>query len=360
MSAATSIQWTDTTWNPVRGCSIVSPGCVNCYAMKQAHRFSGPGKPYHGLTKFTERSGPQWTGVVRTVEDALLEPLSWRKPARVFVNSMSDLFHEDVPDAFLDKVFAVMALAPQHTFQILTKRAERMRDYLTAFDVYERIAYEATVATSANVSGIGLWPLRNCWLGISAEDQQRADERIPLLLQTPAAVRFVSAEPLLGPIDFSHRGKPGGLPIYWEGTEADGPLPHYDGLSGQFLGYSTRRGWARYSGKGIDWLIVGGESGPGARPMDLEWARSIVQQCKAAGVACFVKQLGSCITGLNLDGPPYSSPPRREGVLVHWTCKDDNTFGLGDRKGGDPAEWPEDLRVREWPREQPRPELVHG
>jgi hypothetical protein len=94
--------------------------------------------------------------------------------------------------------------------------------------------------------------------------------------------------------------------------------------------------------------------------MDLEWARSIVQQCKAAGVACFVKQLGSCITGLNLDGPPYSSPPRREGVLVHWTCKDDNTFGLGDRKGGDPAEWPEDLRVREWPREQPRPELVHG
>ena len=125
MSALSSIEWTDRTWNPVRGCSVISPGCVNCYAMKQAHRFSGAGKPYDGLTKLT-KAGPQWTGVVRPVESALLEPLSWRKPARVFVNSMSDLFHEDVPDEFIDRVFAVMALAPQHTFQILTKRPERM------------------------------------------------------------------------------------------------------------------------------------------------------------------------------------------------------------------------------------------
>jgi protein gp37 len=124
MTAATTIEWTDKTRNPVRGCSVISPGCVNCYAMKQAHRFSGAGEPFAGLTKQT-KAGPQSTGVVRTVEDALLEPLSCRKPQRVFVNSMSDLFHDDVPDAFIDKVFAVMALAPRHTFQVLTKRADR-------------------------------------------------------------------------------------------------------------------------------------------------------------------------------------------------------------------------------------------
>jgi len=205
MSAITKIEWADRSWNCVRGCSIVSPGCRSCYAMKQAHRFSGPGRAYEGLTKLTERSGPQWTGKVVTVEDALLEPLSWRKPQRVFVNSMSDLFHEDVPDEFIDKVFAVMALAERHTFQILTKRPERMREW---FDENGRDAVQHTVHYPQfdrwrQSITLGQWPLPNVWLGVSAEDQQRADERIPLLLQTPASVRFVSCEPLLGPVDLS-------------------------------------------------------------------------------------------------------------------------------------------------------------
>lgn len=187
MSATSSIEWTATvhpdgtvtpgkTWNPVRGCSIVSPGCVNCYAMKQAHRFSGQGKPYEGLTKLTS-AGPQWTGQVRTVDAALLEPLKWRTPARVFVNSMSDLFHEDVPDEFIDRVFAVMALAP-HTFQILTKRPERMCRYMTTGNrrecverAVERIRPSRPPAHWYHVSDASLtmsvWPLPNVWLGFS-------------------------------------------------------------------------------------------------------------------------------------------------------------------------------------------------
>lgn len=280
MSATTSIQWTDKTWNPVRGCSVVSPGCRSCYAMKQAHRFSGPGQPYEGLTKLSGRSGPQWTGQIRLVEDALLEPLRWRKPARVFVNSMSDLFHEGVPDRFLQDVFQVMSATPQHTYQVLTKRPERMRHW---------IARTFTGEVCQNV-----------WLGVSVEDQQRADERIPLLLQTPAAVRFVSAEPLLGPLDLA---------------------PFFDGVLTDF----SKRDYP------LHWVIVGGESGPGARPCDVDWVRSIVHQCRASGVPVFVKQLGAKPAGWwsNSLGP-------RIGVLRN-------------RKGGDPAEWPADLRVREWP-----------
>jgi len=350
VSAKTSIEWTRNadgtagkTWNPVRGCSIVSPGCHHCYAMKQAHRFSGAGKAYEGLTKQT-KAGPQWTGVVRTVESALLEPLSWRKPARVFVNSMSDLFHEDVPDAFIDRVFAVMALAPRHTFQILTKRAERMHAYFTrqdshGFQRHSNIngAIWSTLGTrlGSNIHHGGNWrcrlPLPNVWLGVSVEDQQRADERIPLLLETPAAVRFVSAEPLLGPIDFTLCGhRVAGWDEDWR----------YNVLSGEE--WAGPRDEHAERSQHLDWVIVGGESGPGARPCALEWIESVVSQCKAAGVGCFTKQLGAYVVSEErtapvdmMSGPEsaYRNLRAPNGEVWAWR------MGLRDRKGGDPTEW---------------------
>lgn len=312
-TATTEIAWTDRTWNPTRGCSIVSPGCVNCYAMKQAHRFSGPGKPYDGLTKQT-KAGPQWTGTVVPVEDALIEPLSWRKPARIFVNSMSDLFHEDVPDEFIDRVFALMALCQQHTFQILTKRADRMRSYMDRLGegnlptpLVDAACGILSARAAKDIRAISwdfpAWPLPNVWLGVSVEDQKRYDERIGHILRTPAAVRFLSVEPMLGPIDLRMGGM--SLPDY----SPHDPLPN------------------------IDWLIVGGESGPSARPFDLQWARDLVRQCKAAGVACFVKQVGSRPDGwwTNELGPRF------------------NQHALKNKKGADIDEWPPDLRVREFP-----------
>jgi protein gp37 len=337
MSAISKIQWTDRTWNPTRGCSIVSPGCVNCYAMKQAHRFSGPGKAYEGLTTLTERSGPQWTGKVATVEAALLEPLSWRKPAKVFVNSMSDLFHEDVPHQFIDRVFATMAKAPQHTFQILTKRADRMRAYMEPTNTPDRIANVCGFNFADGVLGrrlIGqdgkglrverLWPLPNVWIGVSVENQHFADERIPLLLQTPAVVRFISAEPLLGPVD-----------IY------------------QYLGGGRNPIGPAYGGAVLDWVIVGGESGPRARPFDLAWARQLAQQCTTADAACFVKQLGAH-PQVTCSGCGHDIGRGVMGGFVD-ACGPSHAQLIGemqrirDSKGGEFSEWPEDLRVREVP-----------
>ncbi len=236
----TSIEWTEKTWNPVTGCSKVSPGCANCYAEGVANRFwakqyrpmlsDGSGKTidvvstsHHEKMLAEGTARPRRFTDVMTHEDRLVEPLRWRKPARIFVNSMSDLFHEDVPDAFIDRVFAVIALAPQHTFQILTKRPERMRAYLDLFAlvddrveqaadwIRESIGVEAPngyavssrFKRAADALGRFAWPLPNVWLGVSVENQHFADERIPLLLQTPTAVRFVSCEPLLGPVDIS-------------------------------------------------------------------------------------------------------------------------------------------------------------
>lgn len=348
MAATTSIEWTATlhpdgsvtpgrTWNPVRGCSVISPGCVNCYAMKQAHRFSGPGRAYEGLTKLTS-AGPQWTGVIRTVDHALLEPLSWRKPQKVFVNSMSDLFHEDVPWEFVDRVFAVMARATRHTFQVLTKRADRMRDYLTHADTPWRIACEEErlnwaedVADDVDMSDVSLerWPLPNIWLGVSVEDQQRADERIPLLLRTPAAVRFLSCEPLLGETDLTN--------FLWT-------IP----------GARLNR---------LHWVIVGGESGPRARDMKVCWVRDIVEQCQSASVPVFVKQLGARVIDRNDAGFLGEEPDHWPDVIDQEDRIEYDLDGTRDgyqgapvrihlknRKGNDPAEWPEDLRVREFPR----------
>lgn len=321
MSADTLIQWTDKTWNPVRGCALVSEGCRSCYAMKVAHRFSGPGKPYEGLTEIGPK-GPRWNGKIRLVEKALLEPLRWRKPRRIFVNSMSDLFHEDVPFEFIDRVFAVMALCPQHTFQILTKRAERMLTYWAAdrWNVVEQ-AVEIISDRRGDVAGrvireqfetdLDKYPLPNVWLGVSVERQQEADERIPLLLQTSAAVRFISAEPLLGLIGLARH------------------FPHVHGQRNDRF-----------------WVIVGGESGAGARPCDLAWIRSIVQQCATAGVSCFVKQLGA---------KPVETNPALGGLIGRTAYPLDP---LRDRKGGDIDEWAVDLRIREFP--APRGEAREG
>jgi protein gp37 len=181
MADKTGIQWTEATWNPLAGCSVVSPGCTNCYAMREAGGRLKSSAKFAGLTE-PSKAGPVWTGEVRLWERVLDQPVRWTKPRRIFVNSMSDLFHESVPDEWIDRVFAVMALCPQHTFQVLTKRADRMRDYC-----------------SSPYNGVALsfkWPLPNVWLGVSVEDQARADGRIPRLLDTPAAVRcLVRASP---------------------------------------------------------------------------------------------------------------------------------------------------------------------
>jgi protein gp37 len=272
MSDDTKIEWADATWNPVRGCTRVSEGCRNCYAERVAARFSGPGQPYDGLTEHG-MTGPRWTGEVTFVESALFQPLRWKRPRRIFVNSMSDLFHGKLPDAAIDRIFAVMALTPQHTFMVLTKRPERMRVYMEPFSQRRANGLgKAVIELGYRGPLEGLrWPLPNCWLGVSVEDQATADARVPHLLLTPAAVRFISAEPLLGPVDL--RG------IYTR-------CPTHDFPSGFCVGPCSDR-------RHIDWVIVGGESGPGARPMHPDWARSLRDQCATARVPFFFKQWGS-------------------------------------------------------------------
>jgi protein gp37 len=269
MSENSKIEWTDTTWNPVRGCTKISPGCKNCYAEAFAERWRGvPGHPYEqGFD-------------LRLVPEKLGEPLRWRKPRRVFVNSMSDLFHEGVPFEFIAAVFGIMAATPRHTYQVLTKRPERMRQFFAWADVHgagymdehgfpsallacvwESVSGDAWgdvdqpvvvaewVIPTPDVFG-RMWPLPNVWLGVSVENRKHGLPRIDVLREVPAAVRFLSIEPLLedlGQLDLT----------------------------------------------GIEWVIVGGESGPGARRMEPDWVRSIVAQCRAAGVAVFVKQMGS-------------------------------------------------------------------
>lgn len=301
MAATSSIEWTGATWNPVVGCEAVSPGCAHCYAATMTRRLEAMGQAdYTGLT-----TAKHFNGQIRLLPHKLDIPLKRRKPTTYFVNSMSDLFHEDVPDEFIDRVFAVMALCPQHTFQVLTKRAERMAAYISAAE--NRVAHvrDLNALEFGTLDCRPLWPLRNVWLGVSCEDQQRADERIPWLLKTPAAVRFISAEPLLGELEikgFMHDS------ICFETLDDIGCI------------------CSEPREVHLDWVIVGGESGPGARPMRLEWAQSIVEQCKDAAVPCFVKQLGA--KPINFNGEPL----RYE-----------------DRKGGDIETWPSNLRVRELP-----------
>lgn len=257
--ASSTIEWTNTTWNPTVGCTPVSPGCDLCYAGRMSWRLANMGRnEYVDLTVMRSapaRAGggsrPVFNGVVRQLPDRLALPMTWRKPKMIFVNSMSDLFHKDVSDDFILSVFQVMVACPHHTFQVLTKRPER------AADLAARLP----------------WPA-NVWLGTSAENQETLDQRAPFLRRCPAAIRFLSCEPLIEPLDLAH---------------------HLDGLH---------------------WAIFGAESGPGARPCDPEWIRSSLRSCIAAKVTAFVKQL---------------------------------SVGTRGRVTKEPSEWPEDLRVRQFP-----------
>ncbi len=296
MADNSKIEWTDATWNIITGCSVVSPGCTNCYAMRLAGtRLRGiPSRS--GLTR-DSKAGPVWTGEVRFNEQWLDQPLRWKRPRMVFVCAHGDLFAEGVTDAMLDRVFAVMALAPQHTFQVLTKRPERMRRYVLGFDCDGarriNVADQAGALAKGEQSASMPWPLPNVWLGVSVEDQTRADERIPVLLDTPAAVRWISAEPLLGPVDFRRlrqynpRGKP-----WIDGLRGLVTRGDYLARSPSECSMNTS---TRIPGElpRLDWIVAGGESGPGARPMHPDWARGIRDQCFDAGVAFTFKQWGA-------------------------------------------------------------------
>lgn len=280
----TKIEWVQNsdgsqgrTWNPITGCSKVSEGCRFCFAERMAHRLAGrygyPEYPHH----FDVTLHP----------DKLDVPLRRKKPTTYFVCSMSDLFHEDVPDEFILRVFDTIAVTPQHTYQILTKRPRRMLDFLMWWQIAQH-----------HNTGSPL-PLKNAWLGISCENQATADERIPILLQIPAAVHYVSLEPLLEAIDL--RG------WMWDGVDRR-DHPKY--------------GRYEYPTGALSWTIIGGESGPDARPMMINWAEDIVGQCQAADVPVFMKQVGT------------------------WAAKQGR---YKSHKGNDPAEWPRALRVREMP-----------
>lgn len=296
----TSIEWTDASWNPIVGCTEVSPGCANCYAARLAATRLRNTPQYKGLSIL--RNGrledaacaagilnvrPHWTGEVRFLPERLEEPLHWKKPRRIFVCDMGDLFHESVVWHHLARIFGIIARCPHHTFQILTKRAARMKRF---FD-------ETEPRLTAGIPQDN-WPLPNVWLGVSVENQHFADERIPLLLDTPAAVRFVSAEPLLGPVNL-----------------------HFN--------------WLR---SGLGWLICGGESGPNARPMHPAWARSLRDQCQAASVPFFFKQWGEW-----LPAGQQQSTGKDGGPLVN--VRDDlKPARLGKRLAGrllDGREWNE-------------------
>lgn len=358
MADHTKIEWADATVNAVNGCSVISPGCTNCYAMKLAGTRLRNHPTRAGLTDQT-KAGPVWNGQVRLNEEHLLQPLIWQRPRQIFWNAHGDLFHHAVPDEWIDRVLAVCALTPQHQHLILTKRSNRMRRYfagLEADDIgrnsqritqatnfvmlasgrswgklgstgtyitttihqtgarepymirgtgdggVERLigwrdgerwsrcsdAYAANVPDwlkSAPEGGWAFkeWPLPNVWLGVSVEDQTRADQRIPDLLATHAAVRWISAEPLLGPVDLQHiEYYPGFLLDGLTGKSQDGACP---------------------DGPGLDWIVTGGESGPNARPMHPDWARSLRDQCAAANVPFFFKQWGEWA---EVDEGPYN------------------------------------------------------
>lgn len=294
MSDGSKIEWTDATWNPITGCEIATPGCINCYAMRLAGTRLRNHPSRKGLTK-TVKGKPVWNGKVRFNEEWLDQPLRWRRPRRIFVCAHGDLFYEKVPDEWIDKVFAVMALCPQHTFQVLTKRARRMREYLSSKKpmCWLRPALNILRAFPEREAEIDDGPvLPNVWLGISAERQKEADERIPDLLATPAAVRFVSAEPLIGPIDLTKINHHGAFEDQFHGDKR----PHLDALRGEIFGdgeFEYGRGGLSINGTQpfIGWVIVGGESGPGHRPMEETWAAGILRQCNRSNTAAFMKQM---------------------------------------------------------------------
>ncbi len=321
------IQWTQQTWNPILGCTQIIgnsqelSGCHNCYAMRQAYRNQAMGlRGYQGLVKKTSQREIVWTGKVNLVPEALMKPLQRQKPTTWFVNSMSDLFHESVSFEMVDLIFGIMALSQQHTFQVLTKRPLRMLewteqthrdDWCNALVQYAPSGVSKLVTGTTNLD-VAIrhpgFPLPNVWLGVSVESQSAADERIPLLLETPASQRFLSCEPLLESVDLTTiKCLDGGLTQPGVEFNPGQPLGTFDALRA-----------------GISWGIVGGESGHYARPCSLDWIRHLVRQFKVAGIPIFVKQLGT-----------------------DW-AKSSGTYSQNS-KGGDPEVWEPDLRIREFP-----------
>ena len=307
MSDKTGIEWTDATWNPVTGCAKVSQGCKHCYAEREWPRMTKLVPAYAGRD-FTD---------VRTHGDRLDQPIRWAKRRMIFVNSMSDLFHPAVPDDFIDSVFGVMWAClygrneqDGHIFQVLTKRADRMRDY---FRTDRREAWaRSAVHHGGGIDPDGIWdqtmnyegPHPRIWLGVSVENQEAADERIPLLLRTPAAVRWISAEPLLGRVDLcEHFG------MWWNQT-----MDCFESVGSRF-----NRNPNNLAHTAIDWIVVGGESGPSARPMSPDWARSLRDQCAAAGVPFMFKQWGEWLPMLG----------QREGIPVKQTKKTSDGWIMG-------------------------------
>jgi len=304
VSNRSQIEWTDTTWNPVRGCARVSEGCRNCYAERVAARFAGDSLPYAGLIHPTTRG---WNGKVALVPESLAMPWRMTRGRRIFVNSMSDLFHPAVPFEFIAAVFFVMAHTTRHTYQILTKRPERaleffrwvaagegvfpgdrISDVAMANPAIKALGWEPTNGKRGGYDNCGpAYPFENVWLGVSVEDQAAADERIPLLLQCPASVRWVSAEPLLGPVDLTRvHGVPHCAPFDSLTPKPNGYVRCVTHAAGYCMSDCAWR-WP-----GLDWVVVGGESGRDARPMHPDWARTLRDQCAAAGVPFLFKQWG--------------------------------------------------------------------
>lgn len=367
----TEISWTSEVWNCVRGCRRVSPGCGGgvkgpegqsggCYAEAMAARIVRMGgyewidgawrddpkkkhnptaraqaDKYKPLVRIDKHGKARWTGVFAFDPDKLSEPIRRKAPSMFFVNSMSDLFGEGLTNEQIAAVFGVMVACPQHTFQVLTKRPARMVEWFRwvaaeagahQLCVVEAIAYPLEFDSPKGARdrlncGPGWpWPLPNVWLGVSCERQEEADERIPLLLQCPAAVRWVSAEPLLGPVDLRLYVGPGA------------------GVRGEYL---AGTGHVRH--ERLSWVVWGGESGHDARPCAMEWIEDGVSQCLTAGVPPFVKQLGAHVVSEARSATPEEQAAL--GLSSKWMWR----AGLSDRKGADMAEWPESLQVREWP-----------
>lgn len=296
----TKIQWSQETWNVVLGCSKLSAGCMQCYAVGHVHRLAGNPNPTikaanEGLTRRHTNGQLDWSGVVRFIPERLTQPLRWKEPKLIFVNSLSDVFHEDLPVEVIAQIFGVIIAARRHTFQILTKRPERMADLLNS----EKFRRHAEKCAGDYTHLMPDWPLANCWIGTSVEDQAAAEKRIPHLLRAPAAVRFLSCEPLLGEVNLDpwlwekRYGEPElGSPLLFEATNA------------------------------IDWVIIGGESGHRARPLQATWISNLISDCEEAEVKTFVKQTGAV-----------------------WA----RDHGYQDRKGGDPSEWPLGWQIQQFP-----------
>lgn len=298
MGDKTKIEWCDSTWNPVTGCSPISEGCANCYASRMAARFpAAHGAPFSQIVLHPER---------------LDQPLRWKKPRRIFVCSMGDLFHDGVEFEDVATVFGIMAGAPQHTFMILTKRPGRMREFFEwiadrggagcvannypaedlPFAILAGLRSQAMKSVGCSV-GIGVygWPLPNVWLGVTAENQEQADKRTPILLQTPAAKRFVSIEPMIGQV-LSHNFL---TRVNWRFRETVDGRVFREAMS---------------VSRGIDWIIVGGETGPRARLLNREWVSIVCSQCRAFGVPFFFKGWGGRLKNRKLDGRTWEDFPR--------------------------------------------------